>query len=115
MSDPLDDWRSFRVDRLAEPLPTGVRSRPLDPPDAARYVSEGTAAQVPATAAVVEAPGRQAMPAAHRGRPLEAIVAHLLLLDTPFTVLEPPELRERCRASAGLLGAAASAEPDGVR
>jgi predicted DNA-binding transcriptional regulator YafY len=27
-----DDWRSFRVDRLTEPLPTGVRSRPVDPP-----------------------------------------------------------------------------------
>jgi len=108
-----DDWRSFRVDRLAEPLPTGVRSRPVDPPDAARYVSEGTAAgpyrwrarvvlqapadvvaaQVPATAAVVEALDDERCLLLTGADRLEVIVAHLLLLATPFTVLEPPELR----------------------
>jgi hypothetical protein len=30
-------------------------------------------------------------------------------------VLEPPELRELCRMAAGLLAAAAAAEPDGMR
>jgi predicted DNA-binding transcriptional regulator YafY len=130
-----DDWRSFRVDRLAEPLPTGVRSRPVDPPDAARYVSEGTAAgpyrwrarvvlqapadvvaaQVPATAAVVEALDDERCLLLTGADRLEVIVAHVLLLATPFTVLEPPELRERCRMAAGLLAAAASAEPDGMR
>jgi hypothetical protein len=116
-----DDWRSFRVDRLAEPLPTGVRSRPVDPPDAARYVSEGTAAgpyrwrarvvlqapadvvaaQVPATAAVVEAMDDERCLLLTGADRLEVVVAHLLQLATPFTMLEPPELRERCRMAAG--------------
>jgi predicted DNA-binding transcriptional regulator YafY len=37
------DWRSFRLDRIDEPLRTGQRSRPADPPDAARFVAEGIA------------------------------------------------------------------------
>jgi len=36
-----DDWRSFRLDRIAGPRPTGVRTRPADPPGAARFVAEG--------------------------------------------------------------------------
>jgi hypothetical protein len=35
------DWRSFRLDRLDNPLATGQRSSPADPPDAARFVAEG--------------------------------------------------------------------------
>jgi hypothetical protein len=38
------DWRSFRLDRLDNPLATGQRSSPADPPDAARFVAEGIAA-----------------------------------------------------------------------
>jgi predicted DNA-binding transcriptional regulator YafY len=129
-----EDWRSFRVDRLSDPLPTGVRSRPSDPPDAARYVSEGMAAgpyrwrarvlleapadvvavRVPPTVAVVEVLDEHRCLLTTGADSLEAIVAHLLLLDIPFTVLDPPELRERCRTAAGRLGAA-SVEPDGVR
>jgi predicted DNA-binding transcriptional regulator YafY len=37
-----DDWRSFRLDRISQPLPTGQRSSPADPPDAAQFVAEGS-------------------------------------------------------------------------
>jgi predicted DNA-binding transcriptional regulator YafY len=39
-------WRSFRVDRMADPVRTGMRFTHVDPPDAAAFVSEGTAVQV---------------------------------------------------------------------
>jgi len=35
------EWRSFRLDRMEDIRPTGARSHPADPPDAARFVSEG--------------------------------------------------------------------------
>ena len=122
-----DDWRSFRVDRLAEPRATGQRSRPVDPPDAARFVSEGVAArpyrwqarvvldapadvvvrQVPPTVAVVEVLDDARCLLVTGADHLDAIVAHLVLLDTSFTVLDPPELRNRCRVLAGRLATAA--------
>lgn len=122
-----DDWRSFRVDRLDEPLATGQRSRPADPPDAARFVSEGVAArpyrwqarvvleapaevvtrQVPPTVAVVEVLDEARCLLVTGADSLDAIAAHLVLLDTDLTVLDPPELRARCRELAGRLAAAA--------
>lgn len=38
-----DDWRTFRVDRIARLRPTGARFVITDPPDAATLVSEGLA------------------------------------------------------------------------
>ena len=73
------------------------------------------AAQVPAPAAVVEALDDERCLLLTGADRLDVIVAHLLPLATPFTVLEPPELRERCQIAARLLAAAASAEPDGMR
>jgi predicted DNA-binding transcriptional regulator YafY len=125
-----EDWRSFRVDRLTEPLPTGVRSRPADPPDAARYVSEGlaagpyrwrarvlleapadvVAARVPPTVAVVEVLDGDRCLLTTGADSLEAIAAHLVLLDLGFAVLEPPELRDTCRALAGRLQDAADGD-----
>jgi predicted DNA-binding transcriptional regulator YafY len=42
-----EDWRTFRVDRLAKPTSTGVRFTRREPPakDAAAYVAESLAAQ----------------------------------------------------------------------
>jgi predicted DNA-binding transcriptional regulator YafY len=111
-----DEWRSFRLDRLAEVLPTGQRSRPADPPDAGRFVAEGiaagayryqarvlvaapadvVAARVPALAAVVEATGDDQCLITTGSDYLDAIAMHLAMLDLPFVPLEPPELRERC-------------------
>jgi predicted DNA-binding transcriptional regulator YafY len=120
-------WRSFRLDRLSDPLPTGVRSRPPRPPDAARFVSEGitagpyrwrakvrldapapvVAARVPSTVAVVEAVDEHHCVLTSGSDSLDAIALHLAELDIPFTPLEPPELRERCRVLAGRLYRAA--------
>jgi predicted DNA-binding transcriptional regulator YafY len=41
-----DDWRTFRIDRIANPTSTGVRSTPRPVPDAAALVSEGVAVRV---------------------------------------------------------------------
>ena len=120
-------WRSFRVDRLGDPLPTGVRSRPPRPPDAARFVSEGittrpyrwqarvrldapadvVAGLVPSTVAVVEAMDEQHCVLTSGSDSLDAIALHLAELGIPFAPLEPPELRERCLVLAARLQHAA--------
>jgi predicted DNA-binding transcriptional regulator YafY len=120
-------WRSFRVDRLGDPLPTGVRSRPPRPPDAARFVSEGistrpyrwrarvrldapadvVAGLVPSTVAVVEAMDEQHCLLTSGSDSLDAIALHLAGLGIPFTPLEPPQLRERCLILAERLHQAA--------
>jgi predicted DNA-binding transcriptional regulator YafY len=38
-----DDWRTFRVDRIGAPAPTGVPFERADPPDAAALVAHGVA------------------------------------------------------------------------
>src|SRR5205823_6396273 len=73
------EWGSFRLDRMEDVRPTGARSHPASPPDAARFVSEAlssgpyrwrarvlldapadvVAAMVPSTVAVVEAIGER--------------------------------------------------------
>lgn len=125
-----EQWRTFRLDRLRDPVPTGIRSRPADPPDAARFVSEGIssgpyrwrarvlfdapadviATQVPPTVAVVEAIGDRQCVLTSGSDSLDSIALHLALLDVPFTPLEPPELRERCAALAARLFQAAQTE-----
>jgi predicted DNA-binding transcriptional regulator YafY len=124
------EWRSFRVDRIDEPRGTGVRSRPADPPDAARFVSEGisvapyryqarvlldapvevVAAMVPATVAVIEAVDEGHCLLTSGSDHLDAIVLHLAELDIPFTPIDPPELRARCAVLAARLNAAAQAQ-----
>ncbi len=125
------EWRTFRVDRLQDPRPTGVRSRPADPPDAARFVSEQissrpyrwqarvlleapadvVAGMVPATVAVVEAVDDRQCLLTSGSDSLDSIALHLALLGVPFTPLEPPELSERCKALAARLLQAASRSP----
>ncbi|HLI40505.1 MAG TPA: WYL domain-containing protein [Streptosporangiaceae bacterium] len=128
------EWRSFRVDRMRDPLPTGVRSRPPDPPDAARLVSEGiscgpyrwrarvlleaaadvVAAMVPPTVAVIEAVDERRCVLISGSDSLDAIALHCAVLGVPFTPLHPPELRDRCAALAARLHqAAGGAAPRG--
>jgi predicted DNA-binding transcriptional regulator YafY len=122
-------WRSFRLDRLSSAAGTGVRSRPADPPDAARFVSEGitsgpyrwrarirldapahvVASMVPPTVAVIEALDEHRSLLSTGSDSLESIAMHLVLLDIPFTPLDPPELRSCCVALAARLQAAAAA------
>jgi predicted DNA-binding transcriptional regulator YafY len=121
------EWRSFRLDRITEPLPTGRRSSPADPPDAARFVAEAmstgpykwqarvlmdapasvVAARVPPTVAVVEAAGDERCVLITGSEYLDAIAMHVALVGVPFTPLEPPELRECCAELSRRLAAAA--------
>jgi predicted DNA-binding transcriptional regulator YafY len=124
-----DAWRSFRLDRMTEPLPTGVRSRPADPPDAARFVAQGmstapykwqaralmdapasvVADRVPPTVAVIEAAGDRQCVLVTGSDNLDTIAFHLAMVDVPFTPLDPPELRERCAELSRRLSQAATA------
>jgi predicted DNA-binding transcriptional regulator YafY len=117
-----EDWRTFRVDRLAKPAPTGVRFMPRRLPanDAAAYVEQSITgapnrfeALVTLHAAAKEVIGR--VPA-HWGA-IESIDAHTCLyrtgdddlrwltlriatLGVDFEVHEPPELVEHLRVLA---------------
>jgi predicted DNA-binding transcriptional regulator YafY len=48
-----DAWRTYRIDRVANPVSTGVRSTPRPVPDATALVSEGVAVRVYDVQAVV--------------------------------------------------------------
>jgi predicted DNA-binding transcriptional regulator YafY len=124
-----DDWRTFRVDRLRRPQPTGRHSTPTDPPDAARFVSDAVSSApyrwqarvlmdapaavvadlIPPTVAVVEAIDEQRCLLMSGADSLDNIALHLAALNVPFTPLEPPELRDRCAALAQRLHNAARA------
>jgi predicted DNA-binding transcriptional regulator YafY len=124
-------WRRFRLDRLSSAAGTGVRSRPVDPPDAAKFVSEGissgpyrwrarvllqapaevVATMVPPTVAVIEALDEHRCVLSTGSHSLESIAMHLVLLDIPFTPLDPPELFSCCASLAERLAAAAAARP----
>ncbi|WP_328988445.1 WYL domain-containing protein [Kribbella sp. NBC_01245] len=109
------DWRTFRVERLAPRIPTGPRFTPRELPeggDVAAYVSRGasTAAWRYQAKVIVHAPAERiaAMisPAAGTVEPiddtsclfttgsdsLQSLAVHLGLLDTDFHVDGPPEL-----------------------
>jgi predicted DNA-binding transcriptional regulator YafY len=50
-----DDWRTYRIDRISNPISTGARSTPRTAPDAAALVSEGVALRIYDIQAVVRA------------------------------------------------------------
>lgn len=120
-----EDWRCFRVDRLGDPLPTGRRSSPTDPPDAARFVSEAISSRpyrwqarvllqapadavlslVPATVGVVEVVDDERCLLVSGSDSLDSLALHLVLLDVPFTPLEAPG------AASALRGPRGSARP----
>lgn len=109
-----DDWRTFRVDRLAGPAPAGVRFSPraLPAKDAAAYVRQSIAgapsrfeARVTLHASAEEMASR--VPARWGTvRPLDAhtceyrtgdddlgwLAVHIAMLGVDFEVHEPPEL-----------------------
>ncbi|UCM90432.1 helix-turn-helix transcriptional regulator [Streptomyces marincola] len=119
------DWRTFRADRVRLRTPNGPRFAPRHPPEgAAEHVLRGVASRAWAHRARVRLhapPERLAAllpPAAgvlgedgvlETGGPsLPDLAGFLLSLDVPFTVLDPPELRDvlvrladRCTAAAG--------------
>ncbi|MYS82316.1 helix-turn-helix transcriptional regulator [Embleya scabrispora] len=131
------DWRTFRVDRMHEPRPTGARcpERSLPDPDAAAYVERTlhTSAPVHRADVTLYAPAEHvaarlgdalagdAGPGGPRLRALDAgscrltgyadtldwLALRLSMLGCEFEVHEPPELREHLRALGGRVTRAA--------
>jgi predicted DNA-binding transcriptional regulator YafY len=108
-----DAWRSFRVDRISRPVPTGIRFVLVDPPDAAAFVAEGMAVSVYKIKArvLLKVPYDQArrlvsptigvVERRRRGTLLrigaddpEWIARYLASLDCEFSILEPDELKK---------------------
>ncbi|MFG1796116.1 helix-turn-helix transcriptional regulator [Nocardia sp. NPDC049149] len=123
------DWRTFRVDRLVAPFPTGVRCAPRELPteDAAAFVAEQLARSRPARSVVflVHASAAELIEAFPvRADEVEPIDEHSCLIRTgadslewtavriahlglDFEVREPPEMRRMLRdVGAKLLRAA---------
>jgi predicted DNA-binding transcriptional regulator YafY len=123
------DWRTFRADRIRPRLPNGPRFTPREPPggDAASHVLRGVTSlawKYPARVrlhAPAEVIADRLTPAAGV---LTAIDEHTCLLQTgsdslhdlagflgslgvPFTVLDPPELRDHLRDLADRYATAA--------
>ena len=112
-----DDWRTLRVDRIAEVHATGHRFRPfIEPPDAADLVSRSSGvspyrwqatvvvhadpavvrAEVPPTVGVVE-PHPDGSLLTVGADDLRYLAGHLVALDLDITPLEPPELVDLLR------------------
>ncbi|WP_226345915.1 helix-turn-helix transcriptional regulator [Agilicoccus flavus] len=130
-----DDWRVFRLDRMADLHATTFRFAPRPAPDAAERVARGTAVEAyrwraalrveappetvrafvpPTQVGVEEIPGEPEACLLRTGADeLGSIVVWLGMLPWPMSVLEPPELLEelivhadRLRATAGAAGGA---------
>jgi predicted DNA-binding transcriptional regulator YafY len=113
-----DDWRTFRVDRMAEVRSTSQRFAPIeDPPDAAQLVAHGLAVGsyddtavvridapidvmtrvISPTVAVLE-PGEGNTTIARIGGDADWTARYLAGLEYPFEVLESDEVRAELRA-----------------
>jgi predicted DNA-binding transcriptional regulator YafY len=126
-----EDWRTFRVDRLARPAATGVRFEPRRLParDAAAYVEQSiTAAPHRYEACVTLSVGADELDgriSSYWGGSLEPIDEHrcryragdddlgwlairIAMLGVDFAVEDPPELREHFRSLAARLERAAA-------
>jgi predicted DNA-binding transcriptional regulator YafY len=115
-----EDWRSFRVDRMAGVAARTWHFRPRPAPDAAAYVQQSVAsrvyphrarflvrapagtvrAQLPASAAVVRPLPDDRCEVESGAGSLDFVLMHMVLLGHEFEVLDPPELGARCRALA---------------
>jgi predicted DNA-binding transcriptional regulator YafY len=125
-----EDWRTFRIDRLSHPRPTGARFTPRTLPakDAAAYVAQSMAvagsryeARVTIHASAEETAQRHPYTAgalqpidAHRCEyrtsdfDLHWLAMRIAMLDVDVDVEGPPELLERLRVMARRLGRAAN-------
>src|SRR5215216_5775182 len=120
-----EDWRTFRVDRLARPAGTGVRfnARKLPAKDAAAYVERSIAGAPARYEAVVtlharfEEIGERVPPHWGTVEPIDErtsryttgdddlgwLALRIAMLGVDFEVREPPELIERLRSLANRL------------
>jgi predicted DNA-binding transcriptional regulator YafY len=117
-----EDWRTFRVDRLARPASSGVRFTPrrLPAPDAAAYVEQSIAGspnryearvtlhaaahqfagRVPAYWGTIEEVDARSCEFRTGDDDLGWLALRIAMLDVDFEVHEPPELAEHLRALA---------------
>ncbi|MBA2695900.1 MAG: helix-turn-helix transcriptional regulator [Ornithinimicrobium sp.] len=111
------DWRSFRLDRMQHVASTTWRFAAREAPDAAAYVMKSVtrspyrhvarvrvdlpaaelAVRVPATAGEVVPIDEHRCELVTGAEDLRWLALHLVLLDAPLQVLEPPELSAQMR------------------
>jgi predicted DNA-binding transcriptional regulator YafY len=126
-----EDWRTFRLDRLARPAPSGMRftPRPLPARDAAAYVEQNLTAapsryearvtlHAPAEAILPHMPPHWGTIEAKDDRTCEFragdddlnwLAIRVAMIGVDYEVHEPPELVEHLRALAGRLTRAVGA------
>jgi predicted DNA-binding transcriptional regulator YafY len=124
-----EDWRTFRIDRLARPASSGVRFTPRRLParDAAAYVeqsitgvptryearvtlhapAEHFAGHVPSYWGTIEAKDERTCEFRAGDDDLGWLARRIAILGVDFDVHEPPELAEHLRELAGRLMRAA--------
>lgn len=129
-----EDWRTFRADRMSPRTPGGPRFVPREPPepDVARHVLRGVgstawrhrprirflapaaeiAARVTPTAGILTGSDDGTCVLETGSDSLIDVAGFLATVDTPFEVLDPPELRDLLRRLADLYAAGAR-EPAG--
>ena len=117
-----EDWRTFRVDRLARPASTGVRFEPREPParDPAAYVAESISSalhryearvtvhlpaaelrkRVPPRAGTIEPLDAERCELRTGDYDLDWLALRIAMLDAELEVHEPPELVERLQRLA---------------
>ncbi len=123
-----DDWRIFRLDRMAGVESRGWRFRPREAPDAADYVGRAIARSgydvvgrvriaaarsavaqaIPPSVGTITADGRHRCVLEVGGNDLESMAVHLARLPWDFQVLDPPELGDALRRLADRLRRASS-------
>lgn len=120
-----EDWRTFRLDRLADPRPTGTRFELVDPPDPGELVTRGLTVSaydfvarirlplalddavkvIPRSVGLAVADGESSTVIELGGDP-RSMPRWLAGLPCPCEVLDPPELRDALRRHAEVLAAA---------
>ncbi len=133
-----EDWRTFRVDRLARPAPNGVRFEPRRLParDAAAYVGQSItgapnryearvtlhapadqiAGRVPAYWGTIREKDVRSCEYRTGDDDLGWLALRIAMIGVDFDVHEPPELAEHLRALAGRLRrAGGQSHPGGHR
>jgi len=122
-----DDWRTFRVDRIAPKISIGARFTPREPPQggfaafAARSVAympvayqarilfhappDAVAEKIPPGAGTLEDLGDRCVLQA-KASSLDTLAVYLAMVGFDFEVLDPPELVERIRVLAERFGRA---------
>jgi predicted DNA-binding transcriptional regulator YafY len=108
-NDDRDDWRTFRADRIRPRVPNGPRFTPASRPAKVRlYAPAATLAeQLHRAAGLLRPDGEDACILETGSDSPYDLAAFLGSLEVPFTVLEPPELRQLLATLAGRYQAAA--------